>query len=426
MIRNKMNPSDIFSLAYDALVDRKVRTILTVLMVVLGASLVVVINGLSEGQSAFLQKQLSSLATNVIYASSGQRSYYGGESSQASLIINDVIANKIKTLPYVTDVVPQYSGSVAIDSYGNIQRVSVVGMDPTNLTVMLPNLEFVDGSTLTPADRSAAVVGDTIANPAGATTPFVTVGQTLKITYSYSDSRGKQQQEVRNFLVTAIMKPSGNTRIDNALVINPDAANQLLRKSGRYDSLIVQTIDDTYVNTVQQEITNIYGKNIGITIPQAFLQVRQQTANGNAMFVQMIGLIALIVGAVGIVTTLYNSVTERIREIGTMKAIGAQNSSILALFLVEAALIGVMGATLGLAIGVVGGYAMTGFAHAGGTGGPGGFGPGGGSISSFPPIFLPQDLIKVWLLSVTLAIGAGIFPAWKASKLSPMVALRRE
>ncbi|HKU33114.1 MAG TPA: FtsX-like permease family protein [Candidatus Nitrosotalea sp.] len=420
-----MNPSDIFSLAYDALVDRKVRTILTVLMVVLGASLVVVINGLSAGQSAFLQKQLSSLASNVIYASSGQRSYYGGESSQASLIVNDVIANKIRTLPYVTDVVPQYSGSVTIDSYGNVQHVSVVGMDPTKLTVMLPNLVFVDGSTLAPNDRSAAVVGDTIANPPGSTTPFVIVGQTLKITYSYSDSTGKQQQEVRNFLVTAIMKPSGNTRIDNALVINSDAANQLLRKSGRYDSLVIQTTDDTYVNTVQQEITGIYGKNIGITIPQAFLQVRQQTAQGNAMFVEMIGFIALVVGAVGIVTTLYNSVTERIREIGTMKAIGAQNSSILALFLVEAALIGVMGATLGLAIGVVGGYAMTSFpSHT--AGGPGGFGPGGGSISSFPPIFLPEDLIKVWLLSVSLAVGAGIFPAWKASKLSPMVALRRE
>ncbi|MDE1727353.1 MAG: ABC transporter permease [Thaumarchaeota archaeon] len=415
-----MNPNDIFGLAYDALVDRKVRTILTVLMVVLGASLVVVINGLSAGQSAFLQQQFSSLATNVITATSGQRSYYGGGSSQASLIINDIIVNKIKALPFVSDVVPQYTGSVTIDSYGNVQRISVTGMNPTKLTVQLPNLEFVDGSTLEPNDRSAAVVGDTIANPAGATTPFVTVGQTLKITYSYSDPAGKQEQEVRNFLVTAIMKPSGNTRIDNSLVINPDAANQLLRKSGRYDSLLVQTIDDSYVNTVQDEITSLYGKNIGTNTPQATLKVRQQATSGNAAFVEMIGIIALVVGAVGIVTTLYNSVTERIREIGTMKAIGAQNSSILALFLVEAALIGIMGATLGVTIGIISGYAMTGLSSQQGSGGP------GFNISSFPPIFLPQDLIKVWFLSVLLAIGAGIFPAWKASKLSPMVALRRE
>lgn len=420
-----MNPNDIFSLAYDALVDRKVRTILTVLMVVLGASLVVVIDGLSAGQSAFLQQQLSSLASNVITATSGQHSYYGGESSQSSLILNTVIINKIKSLPYVTDVIPQYSGSVTINSYGNVQHISLVGMDSSKITVELPNVQYVDGSTISSTDRSAAIVGDTIANPSGATTPFVTVGQTLKITYIYTDSTGKQQQEYRNFLVTAIMKPSGNPRIDNSLIINPDVADQLLHKSGRYDSLLIQTTDDTYVSTVQGEITSLFGKNIGLNTPQAFIQVRQQTSQGNALFVQMIGFIALIVGAVGIVTTLYNSVTERIREIGTMKALGAQNSAILALFLVEAALIGVMGATLGLVIGVIGGYAMTGFSSNASTSGIGAFFRSQ-SISSFPPIFLPLDLLKVWLLSVSLAVAAGIFPAWKASKLSPMVALRRE
>jgi putative ABC transport system permease protein len=168
---------------------------------------------------------------------------------------------------------------------------------------------------------------------------------------------------------------------------------------------------------VQDEITALYGKNLGINTPQATLQIRQQATSGNAMFIQVIGIIALIVGAVGIVTTLYNSVTERIREIGTMKAIGAQNTTILALFLVEAALIGIMGATLGLAIGIVGGYVFSGLSPPQGP---------SFSISSFPPIYYPADLAKVWVLSVTLAITAGIFPAWKASRLSPMVALRRE
>jgi len=412
-----MNPSDIFSLAFDALVDRKVRTILTVLMVVLGSSLVVILNGLSAGQAAFLEKQFSSLATDVITATSGQRSYYGGGPSQSSLIINDVIVSKLKNLPYVSQVVPQYTGSVTIDSYGNVQRISVTGMDPTKLTVQLPNLEFVDGSTLSPNDRSAAVVGDTIANPPGATTPFVTVGQTLKITYNYVDPSGKQTPQVRNFLVTAIMKPSGNTRTDNSLVINLDAANQLLHKSGRYDSLLIQSTSDSYVNTVQDEITSLYGKNIGTTTPQATLKVRQQAASGNASFILMVGIIALVVGAVGIVTTLYNSVTERIREIGTMKAIGAQNTSILALFLVEAALIGVIGATLGMIVGIGGGYLLSSFTPSNIPGGP---------STTIPPIYVPQDLIRVWVLSVSLAITAGIFPAWKASKLSPMVALRRE
>jgi putative ABC transport system permease protein len=132
----------------------------------------------------------------------------------------------------------------------------------------------------------------------------------------------------------------------------------------------------------------------------------------------MVGIIALVVGAVGIVTTLYNSVTERIREIGTMKAIGAQNTEILALFLVEAALIGIIGASLGIIIGIGGGYIMSIFTTTTPT--------GGGQPIHIPPIFAPMDLLKVWLLSLILSVLAGMYPAWKASKLSPMVALRRE
>lgn len=75
-----MNPSHIFSLAFDALADRKVRTILTILMVTIGSSLVVVLNGLTAGQAAFLDQQLNSLATNVIYVNSGQHDYRAGGS----------------------------------------------------------------------------------------------------------------------------------------------------------------------------------------------------------------------------------------------------------------------------------------------------------------------------------------------------------
>jgi len=69
--RKKMNPKDLFLLSFEALVDRKVRTLLTILMVVLGSSLVVVLNGLSAGQSAFLEKQFNTLAANVLFVGSG-------------------------------------------------------------------------------------------------------------------------------------------------------------------------------------------------------------------------------------------------------------------------------------------------------------------------------------------------------------------
>jgi putative ABC transport system permease protein len=414
-----MNPKDLFLLSFEALVDRKVRTILTILMVVLGSSLVVILNGLSAGQSAFLEKQFNTLAANVLFVGSGQRSLSSfAPPSSNSLIINNVILAKIKTLPNVADAIPVYTGSAKMDASGNTQRVSITGIDPSKLIIELPNLEYVDGSIVKPNDRSSALVGDTIVNPPGAVNAFVTLGQTIKATATYSDSSGKSVTVTKNFIVSGILKPTGNARIDSSVIVNLDAGNELLHKLNKYDQVIVAATTPDDVDTVQQEITSQFGKTLGATTPKALMAVRVQAASGNAAFTLMVGIIALVVGAVGIVTTLYNSVTERIREIGTMKAIGAQNTTILALFLVEASLIGILGASLGVIIGIGGGYVMS-IATTTSV-------AGGGPPIHIPPIFDPLDLIKVWLLSLALSVVAGMYPAWKASKLSPMVALRRE
>jgi putative ABC transport system permease protein len=267
-------------------------------------------------------------------------------------------------------------------------------------------------------DRASAIVGDTVVNPPGATIPFVTIGETIKTTFTYSDPGGKQVTVTKNFVITGILKPSGNTQIDRSIVVNLDAGNQLLHKLNRYDQIIVAAATPDDVDTVQQEITNQFGKTLGATTPKAIIAVRAQAASGNAAFILMVGIIALVVGAVGIVTTLYNSVSERIREIGTMKAIGAQNTSIMALFIVEASLIGVFGASLGIVIGIAGGYILSIVTTTAAA--------GGGPPTHIPPIFEITDLLKVWFLSLTLSIIAGLYPAWKASRLSPMVALRRD
>ncbi|MFZ0184167.1 MAG: FtsX-like permease family protein [Nitrosotalea sp.] len=413
-----MNPKDLFLLSFEALVDRKVRTLLTILMVVLGSSLVVVLNGLSAGQAAFLEQQFNTLAANVLFVGSGQRSLSSyATSTSNSITINDVIVQKLKSLPNVSDVVPEYTGSIQMNSMGSVQHASVTAIDPSKLTVELPNLQYIDGSVVNPGDRGSALVGDTIVNPPGADTAFVTLGETIKATATYSDSSGSHTV-IKNFIVTGILKPSGNTGIDRSMIINLDAGNQLLHKQNRYDSLIMAATSPDDVDTVQQEITDMFGKTLGATTPKALMAVRQQAASGNAAFILMVGIIALVVGAVGIVTTLYNSVTERIREIGTMKAIGAQNAEILALFLVEAALIGIIGASSGMAIGMVAGIILGIVTTTTPT--------GGGAPVHIPPIYVPTDLIKVWLLSLGLSVLAGMYPAWKASKLSPMVALRRE
>ncbi|MDE1770987.1 MAG: hypothetical protein KGI28_10625, partial [Thaumarchaeota archaeon] len=170
-------------------------------------------------------------------------------STSNSLIINDVIIQKLKSLPNVSDVIPEYTGSVQMNSEGNTQRASITAIDPSKLTVELPNLEYVDGSTVNPGDRSAALVGDTIVNPPGADSAFVVLGQTIKATATYTDA-GKQVTVVKNFVVTGILKPSGNTMIDRSIIVSLDAGNQLLHKQNRYDQVIIAATTPEDVDTV--------------------------------------------------------------------------------------------------------------------------------------------------------------------------------
>jgi putative ABC transport system permease protein len=157
---------------------------------------------------------------------------------------------------------------------------------------------------------------------------------------------------------------------------------------------------------------SLYGGTIGIITPKAILQAREQFVSGNNSFIQSVAFIALLVGAIGIITTLYTSVNERVHEIGTMKAIGAQKSFILSLFLMEALIIGILGSTLGVITGIGGAYIMSGFT-------------GGGAQPHITPVFPAIDLFTVWLLSFLISGIAGLYPAWKASRLSPILALRR-
>jgi putative ABC transport system permease protein len=415
------NFKQIFILSFDALKERKARSALTILMVVVGGGLMIAINGMSAGQSAFVSKQLNFLAPNIMFVSSGQHGFRG-PSGPPTIIFNSNVVNRIKSLPYVQQVIPEYQGQLQLNAMGNVENAQVMGMDPTKLVVISPSLQLVPGSTVQPNNPTGMLVGDSIANPPGLTTPFVTVGQTVKATYSYADpTTGKLQTASRSFVVTAILAPTGNNQVDKAVVISEATANSLFHKGGKYDSMAVAAISGDFVDAVQQEITNLYGSNnIGVITPKAILQTRQQFQSGNSAFILDIAFISLLVGAVGIITTLYTSVNERVKEIGTMKAIGAKSTFILSLFMSEALLIGLIGSTLAIVMGVNLAFLLTGFAPSGGGGGG-----GGGGASHVTPIFIPHDILNVWILSVILAVIAGIFPAWKASRLSPLEALRR-
>jgi len=422
------NFKQIFFLSFDALKDRKARSALTILMVVVGSALLVALNGMSAGQATFLNKQLNTLAPNIIFVSSGQNGFRAGSSSTPTIVLNSQVVNRLKSLPFVQDVVPSYQGQLELNAQGNILNAQVLAMDPQKIYLIDPSLQLVSGSLIQSNNPSSMIVGDTIANPPGKSTPFVTIGQTVRATFTFVDSKtGKTEQESKSFVISGIIQPTGNNQIDNRVIINEPTGNSLFHKAGRYDQMVVAALSADYVATVQQEITGLYGNNIGVITPKAILQTRQRFQSGNSAFTVAIAFIALLVGAVGIITTLYTSVTERTKEIGTMKAIGAKSRFILTLFITEALFIGLIGSTFGILSGIGGAYVLTsGFApNAPGQGGAGGGVQGNTATSHLNPIFVPGDLFNVWILSTILSLGAGLFPAWKASRLSPLEALRR-
>lgn len=413
-----MQIKEIFLFAFEALRDRKVRSILTILMVMVGSALLVAVSGLGAGFTFFFNKQFENLAPNVLFISSSQQNLEagglsGGPPPAPKIVLNSAVMNRINSLPSVNEVFPSFQSEVTLISQGESRTTNAFSIDPTKLLLVTPTLEFEEGSLIKPSDPNAIIIPSDVALPPGEENEFLTLGESVRAEYSYIDpTTAKEKKETKNFVVSAIMKRTGNPTVDNAVIFNIITGNTLFQKTNKYDSLIVMAQSADLVSVVEEEIRSLYGNNIGITTVEAILETIREFTSGISSFLLTIAIISLVVGAVGTVTTLYTSVAERTREIGTLKALGATNMNILALFLTESILIGLIGATFGILIGIGAGYLLsTGTSQ-------------NENDQPITPIYLAENLLSVWIVSVFLSTVSGLLPSMKASKTLPIEALR--
>lgn len=413
-----MQIKEIFLFAFEALRDRKVRSILTILMVMVGSALLVAVSGLGAGFTFFFNKQFENLAPNVLFISSSQQNLEagglsGGPPPAPKIVLNSAVMNRINSLPSVNEVFPSFQSEVTLISQGESRTTNAFSIDPTKLLLVTPTLEFEEGSLIKPSDPNAIIIPSDVALPPGEENEFLTLGESVRAEYSYIDpTTAKEKKETKNFVVSAIMKRTGNPTVDNAVIFNIITGNTLFQKANKYDSLIVMAQSTDLVSVVEEEIRSLYGNNIGITTVEAILETIREFTSGISSFLLTIAIISLVVGAVGTVTTLYTSVAERTREIGTLKALGATNMNILALFLTESILIGLIGATFGILIGIGAGYLLsTGTSQ-------------NENDQPITPIYLAENLLSVWIVSVFLSTVSGLLPSMKASKTLPIEALR--
>lgn len=407
---------EVFLFAFEALRDRKIRSILTILMVMVGSSLLVAVNGLSSGFTFFFNKQFENLAPNILFINSAQENPEAGGISSGpppapKIVLNSAVMSRINSLPFVNEVIPSFQAEITLISQSESITTNSFAIDPSKLLVVSPTLEFEEGSSIRPSDPNAIIIPSDVALPPGEENQFLTMGESVRAEYSYVDpTTAKEKKETKSFVVSAIMKRTGNPTVDNAVVFNTVTGNTLFQKAGKYDSLIVVAQSSDLVSVVEEEIRSLYGNNIGITTVEAIIETIREFTSGISSFLLSIAIISLVVGAVGTVTTLYTSVVERTKEIGTLKALGAKNMDILALFLTESFLIGLIGATIGILIGIGGGFILSSSASQ--------------NDQPITPIYLANNLLSVWVISVLLSTVAGLLPSMKASKTLPIEALR--
>ena len=407
-----MNVFQLFSLSLEALRERRLRAALTTLMVIMGASLIVALNGVGNGFTNFVNDQFSSLGANVLILSPR------GESISMDARLADEIAgfrDVNEVIPYIQQI------STVIISQGEAQTAVVVGVEQTKLPLLFPTISFEVGTFVSESDRVGIVLGNEAARFSGQE-ELAGLGHTVKIVYQSYENQKPVPVE-RSFVVRGIFEyvGSGVVPVDQMVFISTSAANSLFERGGESDGFYVVTKDPDANEEVRHEIADTYGADLVVISPQMIANTIQQISTGIYVFINVVALVSLMVASIGIITTIQTSMMERIREIGLLKALGFNKRLILGLFLCEATIIGILGGSVGVALGMglsQGMSALLGRSLR--------FGEAQAFQLQLVPAFDFWNLASTWILCIALSMISGFYPSWRASRLDPVDALRHE
>ena len=405
-------------IALQSLGANKLRSGLTMLGIIIGVMSVIAMLSIGQGAQAQVTKQIESIGTNLLFVRPGSIQQNGVASAggaAGTLTLQD--AQALQGLPSVAGVVPETFSEAQLVYLGNNVSGRVLGVTDAYTSVM--NATVADGSFFSSADVTAhesfAVLGSQIAQDLfNGAEP---VGQEVLI----------NQQPFR---VIGVMQPTGGTGFlngDTQVYVPITTALLRLDRGPRFrggdtvSSITVQTTSLGVQNQVTQEISNvldqrhhIYSANSSdftIQTQQDILNTADQVTGVLTIFLGGVAAISLIVGGIGIMNIMLVSVTERTREIGIRKAVGARKSDILAQFLTEATILSVSGGVLGIALGMLIAHLISGIRM---------------GTTNLETVVAPSSILMAVLFSVAVGLFFGIYPANRAASLNPIEALRYE
>ncbi|EET89952.1 MAG: FtsX-like permease family protein [Candidatus Micrarchaeales archaeon] len=436
-----MKINDTISLGLKGMSQRKLRTALTVLTVIIGVATIVSLISLVAGVSSSVSQSLSSIGPTTIYMSTR---------GPGSIFTNAQIS-EIESLPNVSSVIPMIRFSANVTELnGQSTSVTVIGIENTSLPSVLGSLNLAAGQPYQDNGEPLSIVGYSIAYPTGASGPEVQSNEPLYLT-NIASSAGT---------VTATTLPTGIlSNYGTSFFVDPDTSIFMpiseaegIVKRYSYNVLVVKASSLKSTNSLDTMLSDIFGNSAIILSVQSLTSTVESITGSISLLLGSIGGISLIVAGVGILSIMMVSVSERTKEIGILKSIGFKQHDIMMLFLSEALIIGLLGGVIGSAVGIGGAYllpallsssfhssaaapagsaAHSGFSGRTSFGGGGGFGgsspaSGSSSISSITPVVTPETIMLAVLLAVTISILSGLYPAWRASRTDPIVALRSE
>ena len=417
-------------LSLNMLIYSKLRSYLTIIGIVIGIAAVVSIVAVSQGAQKQLESQLGSLGADILTISPGFSRATGisgfrvagqgggppdgggfsigsAANTQKNLTARDVTV--LKGIPNVKSVMGTVSGRASANYLGKSANVNIRGID-ADVWGDFISVELESGRYLVRGDTNSIVVGNRVANSI------------------FDDGMQINRQvtiEGKTFKIVGILKSSGS---DDSTIFMPIAtARDVLDDVGRdeFHSIAVKVNDVEKTNETVAEIEKKLmtsrgilqerNKDFSVSNPSAMQETIISSINSVALFLAAIAAISLIVGAVGIANTMFTSVLEKTKEIGIMKAIGAQNKDILLIFLFNSGLLGLVGGIGGIVLGIFGAGLIGNMAN-------GSFGRMSFGATYFSPVLIGG----AFLLSIVVGMVAGAIPAYRASKLKPVDALRYE
>ena len=368
---------------------QKTRTALTVVGIMIGIAAIVALGSISEGLRVQIAKSLeqsSGLITVIEKSDSGLfMSLSSSELSQET--VDEVMA--VSGIKDATPVVYKV-GYLEGDSGFGEPSLFEIGVDPEKIDLYTTEgARLAEGETLDDGDTEYVMAGSKI---------------TEKLDLKVGDTVAVEEKE---FIVKGIYEEFGNSGLDSGIIMPLDIAKELF-ETDKYSSIIIYPEDINSVEDLAKDIEDTVDGVSAITTAQFAKQIGQ-IVDQIGFFTIGIAGISAVVGGLGVMNTMIMSVMERRREIGVLKAIGATNSYVIRMILIESTIISLIGGLLGLGVGYLGSKAIGAFS--------------GGQAQG---IVTSNLALNSMLFALFLGVVGGLYPARKASQLSPVEALRYE